>query len=434
MIECKLIFRLAYLVASVLFILVISKPCYSQQNDLESGDSEYEKLTIQIFYNETASILIEGSEGEKVNLQESRDLKNWTNNAKLKLEGGAVLYSPAVTEAEANILFYRIVYADTLDKDGNLGSGSVRGDSQNNGQDGMDPTASNNPLDPYYLYNKIGPISSREDININTELSKRIKLQLLDALDEELNNNVNLMQLQKIETSSQKEGYLVRAIYYKKEGGKTILNSYFEINQNMNEKLKYLEVLENIHPESKIANEIAQLIISKIDKQNIQLIKITDAGYITTLENIYLYINLTYATDKKHEQNAYGQLLKNKDDSYKILKIDLQKDNSNSGVEPNQDIPTPKELILIDQQSDIGSGLVEKVTAALTEDYFLLVKKIVSIYQITQNNMYLYDMLVEAEKDNEQLTVNISLERLNTKIYKIVNISIIKINTDNTGP
>jgi len=242
------------------------------------------------------------------------------------------------------------------------------------------------------------------------------------------------MQLQKIETSSQKEGYLVRAIYYKKEGGKTILNSYFEINQNMNEKLKYLEVLENIHPESKIANEIAQLIISKIDKQNIQLIKITDAGYITTLENIYLYINLTYATDKKHEQNAYGQLLKNKDDSYKILKIDLQKDNSNSGVEPNQDIPTPKELILIDQQSDIGSGLVEKVTAALTEDYFLLVKKIVSIYQITQNNMYLYDMLVEAEKDNEQLTVNISLERLNTKIYKIVNISIIKINTDNTGP
>ncbi len=434
MIEYKLIFRIYYYLTPVLFILGINEPCYSQQNDYDSGNSEYEKLTIKIFNNETASILIEGSEGEKVNLQESSDLKKWTNKAILKLERGAVLYSPAVTEGPANILFYRIVYTDTLDVDGSLSAGTDGGNSQNNGQDGIDPTMSNNPLDPYYLYNKIGPISSAEDINTDTELSKSLKLHLLDALNEELNDNLDLIHLQKIETTTQNVGYLARAIYNTKDGDKANINSYIEMDQNMNEKLKYIEIVENIDPESIIANQIAQLIINKIDKENIQLSKITDAGYITTLENVYIYINLTYTTDIVGEQNAYGQLIKNKDESYKILKLDLQNVNNNTGIEPNQEFTTEKELILIDQKSDLGTSLVEKVTAALTEDYFLIVKKIVSIYQIKQNNIYLYDMLVEAQKDNEQLTVNISIVRSNDKIYNIDNISIIKSNTDNSGP
>ena len=434
MIEYKLIFRIYYYLTPVLFILGINEPCYSQQNDYDSGNSEYEKLKIKIFNNETASILIEGSEGEKVNLQESSDLKKWTNKAILKLEGGAVLYSPAVTEDPANILFYRIVYTDTLDEYGSLSSGSDGGNSQNNGQDGIDPTMSNNPLDPYYLYNKIGPISSAEDINTDTELSKSLKLHLLDALNEEFNDNVDLIHLQKIETSSQNMGYLARAIYNKKDGDRANVNSYFEMDQNLNEKLKYLEIVGNIDTESTIANQIARLIINKIGKENIQLSEITDAGYITTLENSYAYINLTYTTDKKDQQNAYGQILKNKDGSYKILKLDLKKDNNNTGIEPNQDIPTEKELILIDQKSDLGSGIIEKVTATLTEDYSLRVNNIVSIYQITQNNIYLYDMLVEAQKDNEQLTVNVSIVRSNDKTYNIENISIIRSNTDNSGP
>ena len=80
-----------------------------------------------------------------------------------------------------------------------------------------------------------------------------------------------------------------------------------------------------------------------------------------------------------------------------------------------------RSLILIYQKSDLGSGIIEKVTATLTEDYSLRVNNIVSIYQITQNNIYLYDMLVEAQKDNEQLTVNISIVRSNDKIYNICN-------------
>ena len=156
--------------------------------------------------------------------------------------------------------------------------------------------------------------------------------------------------------------------------------------------------------------------------------------FLYLINNSYAYINLTYTTNKKDQQNAYGQLLKNKDGSYKILKLDLKKDNNNTGIEPNQDFPTEKELILIDQKSDLGSGIIEKVTATLTEDYSLRVNNIVSIYQITQNNIYLYDMLVEAQKDNEQLTVNVSIVRSNDKTYNIENISIIRSNTDNSGP
>ena len=43
-------------------------------------------------------------------------------------------------------------------------------------------------------------------------------------------------------------------------------------------------------------------------------------------------------------------------------------------------------------------------------------------------------MLVEAQKDNEQLTVNVSIVRSNDKTYNIENISIIRSNTDNSGP